>query len=148
MPHIIGIYDTYIIKRFGSGLDQIRFKTETQCYQQLDGLHITPKLLEVGDNYLKIEKFDLSLEDALIHRLLNYTQYRVIYDKVVELVKKLDQIGIMHGDLSPRNIVCRKNFTELAIIDFELAVHVNTYKGCVGASNIDAQFYEKFSFDF
>jgi len=121
------------------GLGQIKFRTEAYFYQKLAGYGLTPVLLEVGDNYLKIERYEVSLEDALISRSITNAKYREIYNKIVSLVRQLDQYGIIHNDLSPRNIVCEINFNNLAIIDFESAVGVDSL-----VSNMDAHF-EQFS---
>lgn len=135
-------HDSYIIKKFGSGIDKIRFQKECQIYQKLDGHEITPKLIEIGDNYLKIEKYETSLEEVLINRKINSLQYREIYNKIVVLVKKLDNLGVVHNDLAPRNIVCKNNLMNVAIIDFELACV------CVApVTNFSASFYENFSVD-
>jgi tRNA A-37 threonylcarbamoyl transferase component Bud32 len=141
MSNIIGVYETYIIKRYTKGAKFLQ--TETKFYQQLDGHSITPKLLEVGKDYIKIEKYDTTLEEALIHNLISRVQYYQIYNKIVSLVKKLDKLGIIHNDLAPRNVVCKDNFNTIALIDFELSVIVD--KTTSNASNFDGVFYNQFN---
>jgi RIO-like serine/threonine protein kinase len=117
-----------------------RFLVEKQAYLLLDGSHITPQLLELGSNYLRMEKYDTSLETALINNMITPEQYRGVYGKILTMIKQLDSFGLIHNDLHPRNIVCKNNFTECAIIDFELSIIVE-----VGArTNLDMNFYHNF----
>ena len=143
MSHILHTHDTYVIKKFGRGLDKINFQRELSAYKALDGHHITPKLLEVGDNCLKIEKYDESLENALIQNRVTQAQYREIYYRITTLVKKLDQLGIIHNDLAPRNIVYNGDFQDIAIIDFEKSIIISDKNS--GATNFTVDFYENFS---
>jgi predicted Ser/Thr protein kinase len=136
MSHSITIYDDCIVKRFAPGLDQVRFHREVEAYQLLDGHDITPKLLEIGDNFIRIEKYDAPL-DGVVNLPLH------VYNKVVILAKKLDVLGVIHGDLAPRNVVYKNNFNDIALIDFELSITHASISNRV--TNLNSQFYDNFS---
>ena len=128
----------YVTKKF---TDNKKFRIELESYRKLDGMGVTPKLLEVGEDYIKIEKYDISLEMALISEKINAIQYHDIYKRIVDLVKILDQMGIIHNDLATRNVVCKNYFGNIAIIDFELAVILEPNSK---VTNFDMNFYHQF----
>ena len=114
---MIEIRSDCVIKWFYKNLKGLQ--NEIDAYQRLEGSGVTPKLLEYGASYLKIERYDCSLAEALERHLIDKKQYHVIYTILVSHLQKMNQMGVIHHDLCPRNVVCRNHFTEVAIIDFE-----------------------------
>lgn len=136
---IIRYYDDYVIKIFG---DKMKYRREKGIYELLDGMEITPKLLECGDNYIKIERYETTLEDLILNGNITREQFYDVYEKIVKILHKLDKLCIKHNDIAIRNIVCRNNLKDIAIIDFERAI-VGTKDENI--NNFDCQFYENFS---
>lgn len=97
-----------------------KFANEVKIYRMLVDTNITPKLLEVGNDFLRIEKWEWSLEDALKSGKWNKKEIKKIMEiHVKPLCEKLDKMRIYHGDACLSNIVCDHNLTKFAIIDFE-----------------------------
>jgi RIO-like serine/threonine protein kinase len=117
------------------------FDAEKRCYELLKNQNVTPKLIDIEDNSIVMEKYDLSLETALRQNTISSQKWKEIYDKICQKVKILDCYRILHNDLHPRNIVCKNNFEDIAIIDFELA---NILSEETKLTNFNYQFYENF----
>lgn len=112
--------DNPIVGAFSCMTQLDKFKNEVKIYKMLDGLGVTPKLLEVGEKYICLEKFDWTLDKAI-----NTNGFGC--EKVVDLLKihvkplceVLDRMKIFHDDPSLENIVCNYEMAKFAIIDFE-----------------------------
>jgi predicted Ser/Thr protein kinase len=143
MSHVIEFGDTYIIKTFGSGLDKLNLQREIMFYKLLEGHNLTPPLLDHGDNYIKIEKYQDSLDRAVANNIIPSHIYRIVYNKIIHLVKQLDSLHIIHNDLFPRNIVYNGFFEDVRIIDFEKAFTCEN-----NSTNLTCNFFENFNIIF
>lgn len=98
------------------------FKSEVEFYRLLNGFGVTPQLYAVEDNCLEMEKYEQSMYQAILSgQLTRERTHSLLVSGVLPLVERLHSLDICHGDLYLRNVVTRNNFTEFALIDFELS---------------------------
>lgn len=130
----------YGIDSFGYSAKH-RYETEVACYKLLETYNITPKVLSITDDSITLERYEMSLSDAISRNIIPKRKQVGIMAKIIDIAKLLDKIGVMHNDWAPRNIVCRKNFDDIAIIDFGLSDIVK----CDNITNLNQQFFENMS---
>jgi serine/threonine protein kinase len=110
------------------------YNNESYFYQQLNNMtyiagngqemRLTPKCLEIGKNYILLEKYDTSMlnqikKGGLFEHYKELNAFVNLY--VIPIAKKLDQLKIIHDDFYPRNIVFDLDFTRCSVIDFGLS---------------------------
>jgi hypothetical protein len=99
-----------------------KFVNEVTIYRILEGTNVTPKLMDVGPNFLCLEKFDWTLSEALETGRCHKEDLKELMRRYVKpLCEKLDEMRIFHDDPSLNNVVCNTTLTKFAIIDFETA---------------------------
>lgn len=141
---MIEFFDNYIIKYYGS--DLVQFENERKAYQFLNNYNITPKILGIGKDYIKIERYGVSLAQLLDNKQVNQVQLLDIYIQLSSLLRKMDYLGIIHNDLALRNVVCKPygKYYMVRLIDFGKSVITPSIT--VKNSNFNTSFYNQFSF--
>lgn len=98
---------------------------EYNFYKLLRGSGITPDILEIEPGRLKIPIYDSTLGDILMNIPLTESQISELYERVRDLIRKLHQMGVIHGDLHNDNILCSTDLTDIRLIDFEKSTFVD-----------------------
>ena len=98
---------------------------EYNFYKILRGKKITPDIMSISKDILKIQKYDGTLEELIFEYEPNNEELEHIYNKVKLLIKRLHKHNIFHYDLHSSNIVCNKEFTDFRIIDLEDATFID-----------------------
>lgn len=98
---------------------------EYNFYKILRGSRITPDIISISRDILNIEMYDCTLEELILATEPNEHQSNFIYKNINEMIKKMHKIGIFHSDLHSSNIVCKSDFSDFRIIDFEDATFIN-----------------------
>lgn len=78
---------------------------------------VSPKILDYGDNFIIMEKADITLRDMFYYFKLNKEKI----DKLIKLFRKLDKYEYSHNDLNWRNIMWNNSIKNFQIIDWEYA---------------------------
>jgi hypothetical protein len=97
------------------------FQGEKEIYEVLKGTGITPRLLEVGADFLRLERFDWSLAEALEAGTEREAYEQALREHVRPLFERLDELCVVHGDMRPANVVCDRALRRFALIDFQYA---------------------------
>jgi tRNA A-37 threonylcarbamoyl transferase component Bud32 len=129
-------YDSYKSeKKIYERINNVNYTTKSGTIQKL-----TPIIYEIGENYISMEKYDLSLRDAVLNnKFSSFEQLLQFMDEyIVPIAMKLDELKISHNDFYPRNIVCSDSMNKVSIIDFELSYDSDDEK------NIDRATVNKF----
>lgn len=95
-------------------------------YTSQDGksIRLTPRCLEIGYNYIIIEKYECAMVDHIKKgKMFEYYGNLLVFTNkfIVPITKKLDDMKIVHGDFHPRNIVFDTDLSRCSIIDFGLS---------------------------
>ena len=96
----------------------LKDKTYTSC----DGVvqQITPKLLEVSDSAISIERYEMCLFTCVdAYDVSEDVVLRIIRNNIDPIVRVLDEYGIRNNDIALRNFVINWNTGHIAIIDLE-----------------------------
>ena len=139
----IFITDTTVCKAFNMQLEQRDgfgktpaeyYRIERETYEKLDDIYyytntgermkLVPKCLEIGKNYILIEKYEYAMSEQIKRKKLfeKYSSIQQVIEKfVVPIANKLDEMHLIHNDLHPRNIVFDLDFNRVSVIDFGLA---------------------------
>ena len=123
---------TSVIKLFPLNVSGVRqnFAQEKSAFRRLEGLGITPQLINYGicDNigYIQMESYQYTL-GKMLHKLTP-NQKRTIVDSVTSQIDRMHNSNIGHGDLHIDNIVLNidNDKIETAIIDFEHSYDIDT----------------------
>ncbi len=111
---------SYRIKEFDEYVRKKRTKREAKILKKLENTINVPKVLEVKDFIIKMELINgKTLKEIKDFEGLN----KGIIKKMAELVSKLHEKGIIHGDLTLKNFILKDE--ELYLIDFGLAYFSN-----------------------
>ena len=102
------IKKTYRIKELDEKLRKERTKKEAKIMEKLAQVVNVPKIKEISDFTIKME--------YIKGKQLPYKEE--IFEKLGEEIAKMHKQGIVHGDLSPKNIIYQK---KLFFIDFGLS---------------------------
>lgn len=92
---------------------------EYNFYKLLRGTGITPDIISIEPDLLEIPEYHSTLGDILIEVPLTPLGISDLYERVRDLIQRLHQMGIVHGDLHNDNIVCSKDLKDVRLIDFE-----------------------------
>lgn len=87
---------------------------ELEMFLLANSLGLTPEIIKIDGNNVTMKKYECTL--GLIKE---YQQYSKIVD---DLITKLHDNHILHGDLHSYNIVVNLQPLDIKLIDFELAV--------------------------
>jgi Kae1-associated kinase Bud32 len=110
------ISKSYRIKEFDEYVRKKRTKKEAKILKKLENVINVPKVLEVKDFTIKMELINgKTLKEIKDLEGLD----NEIIKKMAELVSKLHDKGIIHGDLTLKNFILKEQ--ELYLIDFGLA---------------------------
>ena len=77
----------------------------------------SPKILESGDNYIVMEKADMTLRDMFYYFKLDKSKI----EKLIKLFRKLESYKYQHNDLNWRNIMWNNSLNDFQVIDWEFA---------------------------
>ena len=88
--------------------EQVKINNNSGC---------SPKILEYGDNYIVMEKADMTLRDMFYYFQLDKSKI----EKLIKLFRKLDNYKYQHNDLNWRNIMWNNSLNNFQVIDWEFA---------------------------
>lgn len=110
------ISKNYRIPEIDSKLIKTRTKREAKILQKLyeNRLH-APKLFKTEENRIYMEKID----GITVKQAINDENASDLMKKVGEIVAKLHNLDIVHGDLTTMNFLIKNN--EIYVIDFGLS---------------------------
>ena len=105
------------------------YEREFNILSAIKDLGITPKILDLTNNYVIMEKYDCTLLDYLYSINANETTLQIIKEKITTLINILHSNNIFHGDLHCDNIVINltdqsninKSNIDVKLIDFDMA---------------------------
>ena len=171
----------YIIKEakpyvdYDKGADaRTRLNREFECLQLIMNLKIGPKPIEIFEewNHLFIvEEFiegttlasmrvednsvTIPLLEKQVEKKINLNIYRLLIN-LVAAIKKIHQLGLVYGDLSPRNVlITSKKTYSLRIIDFEASFiegkELSSIAGTLGfisPQKMNGKLYDPFKNDY
>ena len=120
----------YALKQFRKNKSDSLIEKESQLLQKCSTKNISPKVIETNleQKYIIMELLDESLFDVLKKSNGVMTLYQ--QEEFISILKKLDKLGIYHGDPSPLNFMFKED--KMKIIDFGFG------------SEIDDQFVKKY----
>ena len=115
--------NTYLVKKNGKEYAMKKFNTkkgneiniEAQFQNIGYKLGISPKIYEVKDNFILMEKLNINVID-----ILKRTKGKLsdnIQLQIIEILEKLDKIGILHNDPNPCNFML-DSYGKVYIIDY------------------------------
>ena len=78
---------------------------------------VSPKILEYGDNYIIMERSDITLRDMFYYFKLDRSKI----EKLIKLFRKLEKYKYQHNDLNWRNIMWNNSIKDFQVIDWEFA---------------------------
>jgi len=122
------------------GMTQLMYyHTEKMMYETLNNvtyktksgriMKITPNCLEIGNNYLVIERYAKTFSEEIRKWCKSYEELQNFINEYIKpMSQKLDEMNIIHGDIHPRNIVLTTKNDNVSIIDFGLSFFVNQKK--------------------
>ncbi len=76
--------------------------------------------------YIVIELYEMNLEEYLDVKNIDYEVKIEILKKILIGLKNFEELGIIHGDLKPSNILINKNDRKIAICDLSLSHELGT----------------------
>lgn len=128
---------------------EVLYEGEKQAYELLNNvqylsgngqlLYLTPRVIEIGLDYIILEKYDMSLYEFFTDSI-TIEQFDHIYnDYVIPMAKKLDECNIIHGDFAPRNIVMDKECKRFALIDFGFSFPSDLSGEATDTNQLDAE---------
>jgi len=92
---------------------------EYNFYKLLQGKDITPEVIEIKPNDLKMVEYFSTLQNVLLELCLTDQELESLIKKVKTLIKRFHSLGYIHGDLHTGNIICNSDLSEVRLIDFE-----------------------------
>lgn len=111
----------YRLKEIDQKLRKLRTRSEAKIINKLNKTTFVPKILEsdektfqISMEYIQGEKLSQSLEDL---------DYKEICRQIADLLTKLHNQDIIHGDLTTSNMILNKENNKVYLIDFGLAFH-------------------------
>lgn len=113
----------YAMKSFNSKKSSNSIRRES-CLQEIAAkVDISPKIIEIDtvSNYIVMEKLDKTLLDIMIKQNKELTKTQQL--QIINIFKKLDDAGVLHGDPNPLNFM--KKGHRLYIIDFGFAKKID-----------------------
>jgi tRNA A-37 threonylcarbamoyl transferase component Bud32 len=125
----------YALKQFSNkkSIDQIR--KEIIFLKEASLVGIAPKILtyNLDKKYIVMEMLEKTLFDFLKEK--NGVMDEEIQKKFISVIKKLDKMGIYHGDPSPLNFMFDSG--DIKVIDFGMSELVNIKKHKTNEPNIN-----------
>ena len=105
----------YAMKKYKKNVKAEDIKKEAYFLEKLNNSGITPKIYFVNlkDKYIVMEKFEKTLYDEINEK---GKLSQKIQKDILAIHKKLDKLGVFHGDPSPLNLMFDDG--KLKIIDF------------------------------
>jgi predicted Ser/Thr protein kinase len=88
--------------------EQVKINNNSGC---------SPKILEHGNNYIVMEKSDITLRDMFYYFKLDKSKI----EKLIKLFRKLEKYKYQHNDLNWRNIMWNNSLNDFQVIDWEFA---------------------------
>ena len=78
---------------------------------------VSPKIVEYGNNYIIMERSDITLRDMFYYFKLDRSKI----EKLIKLFRKLEKYKYQHNDLNWRNIMWNNSIKDFQVIDWEFA---------------------------
>ena len=107
---------SYRLKEIDEELRKTRTKREAKVLKKISGMVNSPKLISVEDFTIKMEL----IQGKKVSEILNRENYKKICKEIGEIIGKLHQNNIVHGDLTTSNFIYNK---KVYVIDFGLSFH-------------------------
>lgn len=116
--------NNYAMKRFRRNKSSINLKKEAHIQSRAAKHFICPQVYDYDtvSKYIVMEKIDNNLFNLL--RKQKGKMATTYQKQMINILQKLDEIGIFHGDASPLNFMITGR--KLYIIDFGFAKDINT----------------------
>jgi len=106
----------YRIKEFDEYIRKKRNKREVKILKKLEKHIKVPKIVNIKDFEIEMELIKgETLKDVLEKKGLD----KKIIEQMAEIVSKIHELGIIHGDLTLKNFILKDN--DLYLIDFGLS---------------------------
>lgn len=115
----------YAMKTFSKRKSSKRIEIEGELQHIASQANIAPKVIDVDfleQNYIVMEKMDEHLYDRLINKQ-NGILTKKQQNDIIEIFRKLDEVGVFHGDSNILNYMYRGK--KLYIIDFGMAKKID-----------------------
>lgn len=113
----------YAAKQFRKNKSVEKLKNELELQKKCSDNGISPKVIDYNftEKYIVMEKMDCHLYDYMMQKGFLPEGYQ---KQIVDLLKKLDKIGVFQGDPNILNYMLKGS--NIYIIDFGLAEHINS----------------------
>jgi putative serine/threonine protein kinase len=102
--------------------DRSRMQHEAEMLEKANSSQVGPKMLGVSKNFLLMQFIDGHLLPAWLENARTNTQVRKALREVLRQCRRLDAVGLDHGELShaPKHVIVNRN-DRPCIVDFETA---------------------------
>jgi putative serine/threonine protein kinase len=102
--------------------DRLMMQSEALMLRKANSVHVGPKLLGVGRNFLLMQFIDGELLPRWLEKCKRKVLVRKVLREVLEQCWRLDEIGLDHGELShaPKHLIVNGEGKPF-IVDFETA---------------------------
>jgi Kae1-associated kinase Bud32 len=111
------IKKSYRLKELDTKLRTRRTKSEAKIIEKLKSIINVPKIIRTGNNQIIMQYID----GKKLSEHLESLNYKTICKQIGEILTKLHNQDIIHGDLTTSNMIYKDN--KLYIIDFGLGFH-------------------------
>jgi len=112
------------MKTFRKTKSSITLKTEYTLQKKASKAGISPRVVEYDhvSKYIVMEKMDEHLMDVMKKHQGNLSKTHQL--RIIEIFKKLDEVGVFHGDSNMMNYMLKNK--KLYIIDFGFSKEINS----------------------
>ena len=128
-PNIFEIrdYPNIIAKKYNNSL---RKKYEEKRLLKIQNVQYVPRILYTTQYMIYMRKIpgeDLFNIITRKKRLLENECKHITY-KLLNIIKEIHHLGVIHGDIKPENIMYNESSQEVTLIDFEFRRHTENYR--------------------
>lgn len=115
--------NNFAMKTFRKTKSSVTLKTEYILQKKASKVGISPRVVEYDNvsKYIVMEKMDEHLMDIMKKQKGNLTKSQQL--RIIEIFKKLDEVGVFHGDSNMMNYMLKNKI--LYIIDFGFSKEIN-----------------------
>jgi tRNA A-37 threonylcarbamoyl transferase component Bud32 len=115
--------DEYAMKTFKQAKSSKNLKKEAALQQQASKSGITPIVIDIDtvSKYIVMERMDKHLFDVM--KKQNGTLNKIQQQSIIKIFKKLDSVGVFHGDSNILNYMYKGR--KLYIIDFGMSKEID-----------------------
>lgn len=121
-----GVYYENIIAKKHTYLDVM--KNEVDRLNKVKHLDGVAKIITTKNNIIFLEKIvGDDLFNILMKRELYENEILLIARSLLEIIKSIHDIGVIHGDIKPENIMYNEITKKITIVDFEFGQYTYGY---------------------